>query len=223
MKKKLSLTNGLLYVIIYDNLGLNMRKNKKEHYVDNEKFLGAISKYNKKCKGIELEFRDVNDYDSMEKMSEEDIVKLKRLFPPITEYIGDCFLKIAVGLSYKPNFINYTYRDEMISDGIENCIQYCRNFNAEKSKNPFSYFTQIIYYAFVRRIEREKKQAYIKHKLTYESGILEEIIEIDPDMKLNIEYQKNDFFDIYEFEEKMDRKRKSRKMKSKNSLESFME
>ena len=179
-----------------------MAKKKGVHYVDNKMFLQAMKDWKEQCK-------------EAEEMGEE--------IPRITNYIGECFLKIANGLSYKPNFINYTYRDEMISDGIENCIQYCRNFNAEKSKNPFSYFTQIIYYAFVRRIEREKKQAYIKHKLTYESGILEEIIEMDPDMKLNIEYQKNDFFDIYEFEEKMDRKRKSRKMKSKNSLESFME
>ena len=65
-------------------------------------------------------------------------------------------LKIANGLSYRPNFINYTYRQEMISDGIENCLQYIHNFDPEKSKNPFAYFTQIIYYAFIRRIQKEK-------------------------------------------------------------------
>ena len=64
--------------------------------------------------------------------------------------------KIANGLSYRPNFINYTYRQEMISDGIENCLQYIHNFDPEKSKNPFAYFTQIIYYAFIRRIQKEK-------------------------------------------------------------------
>ena len=74
-------------------------------------------------------------------------------------------MKIANGLSYRPNFINYTYKQEMISDGIENCLQYIHNFNPEKSKNPFAYFTQIIYYAFIRRIQKEKKQTHVKHKM----------------------------------------------------------
>ena len=82
--------------------------------------------------------------------------------PQVTNYIGECFLKIANHLSYRPNFINYTYREEMISDGIENCLQYVHNFNPEKSDNPFAYFTQIIYYAFLRRIQKEKKQAHVK-------------------------------------------------------------
>ena len=85
--------------------------------------------------------------------------------PPVTNYIGECFLKIATHLSYRPNFINYTYKDEMISDGIENCLQYASNFNPEKSKNPFAYFTQIIYYAFLRRIQKEKKQTHVKNKV----------------------------------------------------------
>ena len=78
--------------------------------------------------------------------------------PPVSEYIGECFMKIAEHLSYKPNFINYEYREEMIGDGIENCLMYAHNFDPEKSKNPFSYFTQMIYYAFLRRIQKEKKQ-----------------------------------------------------------------
>jgi DNA-directed RNA polymerase specialized sigma24 family protein len=85
--------------------------------------------------------------------------------PIVTDYIGSCFLKIANGLSYRPNFINYTYRQDMISDGIENCLQYIHNFDPEKSKNPFSYFTQIIYYAFIRRIQKEKKQSHVKHMM----------------------------------------------------------
>ena len=84
--------------------------------------------------------------------------------PPVTEYIGKCFLDIAEHLSFKPNFMNYHYKEEMIGDGVENCLMYCHNFDPEKSTNPFSYFTQIIYYAFLRRIEREKKQSYIKYK-----------------------------------------------------------
>ena len=85
--------------------------------------------------------------------------------PPVTNYIGECFLKIANGLSYRPNFINYTYRSEMVSDGIENCLQYIHNFDPDKSNNPFAYFTQIIYYAFLRRIQKEKKQAHVKNKI----------------------------------------------------------
>ena len=77
--------------------------------------------------------------------------------------------------STRPNFINYTYRDEMISDGIENCVNYIGNFNPEKSTNPFAYFTQIIYFAFLRRIQREKKQLYIKHKSLERSIVFDEL------------------------------------------------
>ena len=80
-------------------------------------------------------------------------------------YVGDCFLKIATHLSYKPNFVNYPFREDMICDGIENCLQYIDNFDPEKSSNPFAYFTQIIYYAFLRRIQKEKKQLEIKQKI----------------------------------------------------------
>ena len=81
----------------------------------------------------------------------------------VTDYMAECFMNIGIGLSHKKNFQRYTYRDEMILDGIEDCVRYCHNFNPEKSKNPFSYFTQIIYHAFLRRIEKEKKQVYVKH------------------------------------------------------------
>ena len=117
-----------------------MAKKKGIHYVDNKKFLQAM-----------IEWRESWP-------DEENIL-------PVTNYIGECFLKIATHLSYKPNFINYTYREDMISDGIENCLQYVKNFNPEKSKNPFAYFTQIIYYAFLRRIAKEKKQSHVRNKM----------------------------------------------------------
>jgi len=113
------------------------------HYVDNQKFLEEI-----------IEYRNQRKY--AQEAGEE--------LPPCPEYIGECFLKIAQRLSFRPNFINYAFREDMISDGIENCVQYMNNFNPEKSKNPFAYFTQIIYYAFVRKIQKEKKQLYIKFK-----------------------------------------------------------
>ncbi|SVB36923.1 uncharacterized protein METZ01_LOCUS189777 [marine metagenome] len=116
-----------------------MARKKGVHYVDNKKFLQAMIEWKDGCVGEEQ--------------------------PPVTNYIGECFLKIATHLSYRPNFINYTYREEMISDGIENCLQYLSNFNPEKSNNPFAYFTQIIYYAFLRRIAKEKKQTHVKNKM----------------------------------------------------------
>jgi hypothetical protein len=119
-------------------------KKRPEHYVNNKEFLQAMILYR----------RSVNK-----------AAKLKEVKPPVPNYVGECFLKIANHLSYRPNFINYTYRDDMISDGIENCLQYLHNFNPRKSNNPFAYFTQIIYYAFVRRIQKEKKQTTIKHRM----------------------------------------------------------
>ena len=94
--------------------------------------------------------------------------------PMIPDYAGECFLKIAERQSHRPNFINYAFREEMVSDGIENCVMYASNFNPEKSSNPFAYFTQITYYAFLRRIEKEKKQLYIKYKTMDEFSSLED-------------------------------------------------
>ena len=125
-------------------------RKKSEHYVNNKEFLQAMIEYKDKC---------------------EKAQKRGRKNPPVTNYIGSCFLKIANHLSYRPNFINYTFRDDMISDGIENCLQYLNNFNPKKSNNPFAYFTQIIYYAFVRRIQKEKKQSHIKYKMIEQAGI----------------------------------------------------
>jgi len=121
-----------------------MAKKRPAHYVSNKELLVAMEKFRKDCK-------------EAEECGEDK--------PKVPEYVGACILKIANGLSNRPNFINYTYKDEMISDGIENCLQYIYNFNPNKSKNPFAYFTQIIYYAFIRRIQKEKKQQHIKHKM----------------------------------------------------------
>ena len=97
-------------------------------------------------------------------------MKLEKPRPRIPNYLGDCFLKIATHLSYKPNFVNYMFKDDMICDGIENCVQYINNFNPEKSSNPFAYFTQIVHYAFLRRIQKEKKQLEIKEKIIEKTG-----------------------------------------------------
>ena len=126
-----------------------MAKKNLEHYVNNKEFLYAIVEYRKKL----LEAQELGQPK-----------------PRITNYLGECFLKIATHLSYKPNFVNYMFKDDMICDGIENCVQYIHNFNPEKSSNPFAYFTQIIYYAFLRRIQKEKKQLEIKQKIIERSG-----------------------------------------------------
>ena len=130
---------------------------KKQHYVDNEKFLVVMGDYREEY----LKAKD-NDLE----------------LPVLPDYAGECFLKIAERLSHRPNFINYAFREEMVSDGIENSVMYASNFNPEKSKNPFAYFTQIIYYAFLRRIEKEKKQLYIKYKTMEEHSSLEEHVDM---------------------------------------------
>jgi hypothetical protein len=126
---------------------------KTNHYINNADFLKALIEYRTAC--------DNNQSDG-------------KSDPPIPNYIGECFLKIANHLSRKPNFVSYSFREEMISDGIENCLMYFRNFDPTKSKNPFAYFTQIIYYAFLRRIMKEKKQLYVKYKATQQYGVLDQ-------------------------------------------------
>ena len=130
------------------------KRKRSEHYVNNKEFLAALITYKENVEIARIQGKPK---------------------PRITNYLGECFLKIATHLSYKPNFVNYMFKDDMICDGIENCVQYIHNFNPEKSQNPFAYFTQIIHYAFLRRIQKEKKQLEIKNKILESSGFDEEI------------------------------------------------
>ena len=131
------------------------KRKRSEHYVNNKEFLAALIAY-REC---------------------VEIAKIQgKPKPRITNYLGECFLKIATHLSYKPNFVNYMFKDDMICDGIENCVQYIHNFDPNKSQNPFAYFTQIIHYAFLRRIQKEKKQLEIKNKILESSGF-DEVFE----------------------------------------------
>jgi hypothetical protein len=120
-----------------------MKKGEYKHYIDNKKFLQALIDY---------------------KQLVTDVTVNNEERPQVPDYIGDCFIKIANHLAYKSNFINYSFREDMILDAIENCLIYMDNFDPAKSSNPFAYFTQIAYYAFVRRIQKEKKHMQIKHK-----------------------------------------------------------
>ena len=141
-------------------------KRKSEHYVNNKEFLEALIIYRAQCARAE---------------------EAGKPRPRITNYLGECFLKIATHLSYKPNFVNYMFREDMISDGIENCVQYIKNFNPEKSSNPFAYFTQIIHYAFLRRIQKEKRQMDIRSKIIERSGF-EEVMSGDGDVYSSSDY-----------------------------------
>jgi len=125
------------------------KRKRSEHYVNNKEFLAALIRHRENIEIAEIQKKDK---------------------PRIPRYIGECFLKIATHLSFKPNFVNYMFKEDMISDGIENCVQYIHNFNPDKSQNPFAYFTQIIHYAFLRRIQKEKKQLEIKNKILEKTG-----------------------------------------------------
>ena len=185
---------------------------KKQHYVDNERFLEVMSDYREKY----LQAKD-NDIE----------------LPIIPDYAGECFLKIAERLSHRPNFINYAFREEMVSDGIENSVMYASNFNPEKSTNPFAYFTQIIYFAFLRRIEKEKKQLYIKYKTMEEYSSLEDHVDMGEmgqsetqsvssgASPLTVDKRASIQEFIFAFEEKKRKKKKPKPAKEDDNIVSF--
>jgi len=185
---------------------------KKQHYVDNEKFLVVMSDYRE-------EYLQAKDNDTE--------------LPLIPDYAGECFLKIAERLSHRPNFINYAFREEMVSDGIENCVMYASNFNPEKSTNPFAYFTQIIYFAFLRRIEKEKKQLYIKYKTMEEYSSLEDHVDMGEmgqsetqavssgASPLTVDKRASIQEFIFAFEEKKRKKKKPKPVKKDDDVVSF--
>jgi len=175
--------------------------NKKTHYINNEDFLKALVQYKCDCEKAKLD----NKPD-----------------PQIPNYIGECFMKIAEHLSRRPNFVMYSFRDEMILDGIENCLMYFRNFDPSQSKNPFAYFTQIIFYAFLRRIAKEKKQLYVKYKATEQFGILDEgeMFEDENGNMKQFELYDNISEFIHTYEET--KKNKKKKIKAKG-IEVFIE
>ena len=183
------------------------KKVAKVHYVDNALFLEAMIEYKKQWQ--------------ISKDNDEEL-------PIISEYLGSVFLKIAQRLSFRPNFINYAFKNDMISDGIENCLHYIHNFNPEKSSNPFAYFTQIIYYAFIQRIQKEKKQLYIKYKSMQNYEISPEYVEYmnyDEDFKTTTDFKNSDFRVVVdEFVDNFEKskKKKAAKKTEPTTLELFM-
>jgi len=173
-----------------------------EHYVDNKAFLAALREYRSACRKSK---------------------QTNRRMPPVPEFIGECFLRIATHLSYRPNFINYTFREDMISDGVENCLMYMHNFNPRKSKNPFGYFTSVIYYAFVRRIQRERKHTYLKYRLM-EDAIISGDTHTSPDGSghFRVDTEMLSYENVQDFIQRFDeyhdkRRERRREMKQKTS------
>ena len=189
-------------------MGKRKSKVAKVHYVDNAVFLEAMIEYKKQY--------------HISKSNDEEL-------PIISEYLGSVFLKIAQRLSFRPNFINYAFKDDMISDGIENCLHYIHNFDPEKSSNPFAYFTQIIYYAFIRRIQKEKKQLYIKFKSMQNYEISPEYVnymDYDEDFNAASDFKNSDFrVMVDEFVDNFEKSKKKKAVKKKSepsNLELFM-
>ena len=142
-----------------------MKPSERPHYVNNAEFSQAVVDY-------VLTVREARE------KGEPD--------PVVPDYIARCFLKICEGLSHKSNFVRYTYREEMVMDAVENCLNAVGNYNIEaatrKGKpNAFGYFTQISWFAFIRRIKKEKKQQDVKLKYLAESGIEEFMVDADED------------------------------------------
>lgn len=201
-RKKFTVKHIFLLDSFYDQLIMDGRKlraiktmkKRKLKYINNTDFNNAMKKYR-------------SDYQKAEK----DGTRL----PSIPNYIGECFLKISSNLARKPNFANYPFRDEMEADGLENAVRAINNFDPDKSDNPFAYFTTVIYYAFLRRIDREKKELYCKHKALERATVNGDMYEGEADMNtknndLDTDYM-NNF--VRDFEDKM--RRKSEKAKKK--------
>lgn len=175
---------------------------KNAHYVDNKKLFEELSKHRQKV----LLARENNSSK-----------------PKLSNYIGECILLISKKLSNRPNFINYPFKDEMISDGIENCLMYIDNFDPLKSSNPFAYITQIVYFAFIRRITKEKKHLYTKHKL-FESAMIhnDHIVQSEWNQKTDQNNYENEHMGdfVKAFEETM---LKKKKIKEKIGIEQYIE
>ena len=136
------------------------RKKQNAHYVNNADFSQAVV-----------------DYVTEANKARNDKVEV----PKVPDYVAQCFLRIAEGLSHKSNFSRYTYREEMVMDAVENCLKAINNYNLEAATrtgkpNAFAYFTQISWFAFLRRIAKEKKQQDIKMKYLSSSGLEEFIV-----------------------------------------------
>ena len=174
-----------------------------KHYVDNKKLYTEMVKF-------------INEYNSAKAKGVET--------PTPSNYIGECIWLIANRLSTNRNFIGYTYREEMIGDAVENCLRDLHNFDPEKSTNPFAYFTQIMYYAFLRRIDKERKQTYIKYKAMENSVTMNTLVELSPDdlSHFNAIMVTMDMDKLTDLTEKYDAKQAAKRQKRKKGIDKFI-
>lgn len=164
----------------------------RKNYVNKTDLLEALVKYSAACK-------------EAEECGDEK--------PPIPRYIGECIWDIANGVAKRPNFASYPFREDMVMDGVENCLQYMHNFNPEKTDNPFGYFTQIVWYAFLRRIAKEKKQMYIRYKSSDALLMMGQTYEGGEELAIHLNAQAdyiNDFIKDYETKMESDKKKSSK-------------
>lgn len=151
---------------------------KQKHYVNNKDFYNALVEYKNECNKAEKKwlksFKDQKASLISEGLSEKQVMKeLPDIpYPKIPDYIGECVFQIAEGLAKRPNFFGYSFKDEMVADGYEDCILRIKSFDPEKSKNPFAYFTQTCWYAAIRRIKKEAKQQDVKSAMVNNSNII---------------------------------------------------
>ena len=182
---------------------MSTKKKKSIHYIDNKLFYTEMVKY----------------HTAYQEAKKNDLDR-----PQVPRYVGECIMLIAQRLATRPNFVGYSYKEEMIGDAIENCLRYLHNFNPEKTNNPFAYFTQIVYNAFLRRIEKEKKQLYIKHKSFENSIVMNTLVDMAPE-------DRNQFNAVYinvneklgDLVEKFEAKNPVLNKKPKKGLEKFIE
>jgi len=181
------------------------KKRTPRNYINNADFLQALIEYQKLC---------------------DEALSENKAKPRIPNYIGDCFIKLSENLAKRPNFFGYSYRDEMVADGVENCLRYISKFNPKKTENPFAYFTQILWWCFVRRIKSEKKQQYIKYKATENFGVLDssDIMELGGSNVKQVEVYDNMYDYIKKYEE-TEFKKKGVVLKKENvsGIELFLE
>ena len=181
----------------------------KNHYVNNEDFLQAMIDFRESCEIAKNEGKPR---------------------PVIPEYIAKCIMMIAEKLSRKPNFYNYTFREDMVGDAIKNCILYIDNFDPSISRNPFAYFTQIIYFAFIQRIQKERKQLYVKYKSTEMLSVLGdyeqyEMTDMDGEgdgRQFELYENISEFIDNYEVKNNIKKTKKKRKEQERKEESSFI-
>lgn len=182
---------------------MTKQKDTSNHYVDNKRLYTEMIKYK-------------NAYNEAKAAGEPS--------PKVNEYIGECIWLIANRLSTNRNFVGYSYREDMIGDAIENCLRYIYNFDPDKTQNPFAYFTQIMYYAFLRRIDKEQKQSYIKYKSVENSIAMNTLVEMAPDdaSHFHAVVATMDYDKLTTMSQRYEAKQKEKKTTKKTGIDKFV-